>query len=375
MSPPLQKKAKVDLDQLCSECWEHYRNFLDSLEEAEDQGDIDELQEIIEITSSHIKKSNIDYKDSETLEERATCWKDVVGLLPILMSVAYYHLADFAISEYLSADSQDEASALEIQRLLNNSLEYFPENVAAWSMGANFGRMSHRLSLVNIRNWYERAVLYSSKLRAYSLAVLEDDSIEDNLVKEWIELLLLNQVLGVEFEGIEEGEDEEEEEEEGEEEGQYSSSAVESTARFMCAMLWSREGNHDRALSHIEKFPLTHRLHPNVWSIPNTIIDKPASKAPLIFRPEQGLLPERLYQSMKKVFGPDAVYWKESNYASRGYYSYFMEYSKGKRPGNLIEEVIVNHLLPRGEFSFGLVWSSIHFLTPTFTTPFSISSA
>ena len=375
MTSPQQKKAKVvDLQQVCSECWEYYRNYIDSLQDGGDDyqgvGDIDELQELINIASLHIatKKGNGGI-DKLQKSMSSSSWS-VIDMLPILVSVAYYHLADYSIGQHLlSKDTQQDdddgsSDVLEIQRLLTKSLEYFPENAATWSMGANFGRMTHRLSLSNIRQWYERAVHYSSKLRISALDILKDDSIQDNLIKEWTELLLLNQVLGVEFEGSDDDDEEEEEEEdiddEGEEDidqeedddqemqGQYSSSAVESTSRFMCAMLWSREGEHERALSHLKNFPLTHRLHPNVWTIPNNnITDKPTSKAPLVFRPEQGLLPEHLYQSIRETFSPDAVYWKESNYASRGYYSYFTEFSAGKKPSNLIEDIIVNHLLPR----------------------------
>jgi hypothetical protein len=204
---------------------------------------------------------------------------------------------------------------------------------------------------------------------------LEDETIDDPLVKEWVELLILNQVVGVEFEtdnddnddddGEEENEKEEEpsdedEEKEGEEEeedGQYSSSAVEATSRFMCAMLWSIEGRHDGALKHLQKFPLTHRLHPNVWTVStksqqqqhDDVPVPPPKAAPLVFRPPQGILPESLYQSMTQIFAPDAVYWKESSYSNRGYHSYFMDYEKDRAPRNVIEDMIVNHLLPRAD--------------------------
>jgi hypothetical protein len=47
---------------------------------------------------------------------------------------------------------------------------------------------------------------------------------------------------------------------------------------------------------------------------------------------------------MCSTFAPDAIYWKESDYAHRGYYSYFFDIQES--PSNLIEEVICNHLLP-----------------------------
>jgi hypothetical protein len=58
------------------------------------------------------------------------------------------------------------------------------------------------------------------------------------------------------------------------------------------------------------------------------------------------------------LFAPNAPYWKESNYDHRGYYSYFINLSDDKNngvdsvkdhPTNIIEDVIVNHLLPLAE--------------------------
>ena len=361
MTPqPQSKKQKIDLQDLATEVWEHYRNYLDSLESEDEIGDIDELQELIELASPYVNPlgSTLSIGDC----------KQVTDLLPVLLSVAYYHLADVAISQYLvtsenlssaaeSAISSEQAK--EIESLLTKSLEYYPENAATWSMGANFGRMSHRLSLATTRAFYERAVEYCSKLRPAALAALEDEeSIGDELVNEWIELMILNQILGVELEGDEEDERDEEkdmeeenveEEEKEETEDQYSSSTIEATSRFMCAMLWSMGGNHDKALHHLQKFPLTHRLHPNIWSISNDKdIDNPR-KAPLVFRPDNGILPENLYCEVKQLFAPNAVYWNESSYSNRGYYSYFMEYQKNSPPRNLIEDIIVNYLLPRAE--------------------------
>eukprot|EP00980_Cylindrotheca_fusiformis_P029741 scaffold23803_cov132-Cylindrotheca_fusiformis.AAC.5 len=342
MSPRQTKKKKVDLDDLCKQAFEHYRNYLDSLDEQE-QGDIDELQEIIEIASPHIQKYD-------------KC-NSVVDLLPVLVSVAYNILAEGAISEYLAAQASDGEVSNDvepIQELLSKSLEWYPENANTWSMGANFGRISHRLSLRHTREWYERAVECSTKLRTEALAIVDDESIDDMLLKEWMELLILNQVLGIEFEGPEEEDDKEESanieepsiDDNTGEDGQYSVSAVESTSRFMCAMLWSMV-DHDAALAHLRKFNLTHRLHPNVWSKRDKLQTESATQAPLVFRPKDGLLPEGLYQSMKKTFAPNAAYWKESSYSNRGYFSYFMDYKKEKKPQTLIEEVIVNHLLPR----------------------------
>jgi len=54
---------------------------------------------------------------------------------------------------------------------------------------------------------------------------------------------------------------------------------------------------------------------------------------------------------MIKLFAPDAAFWRESDYSTRGYYSFFHEFnaSDERQPRNLIEEVILNHLLPRAQ--------------------------
>lgn len=344
MPLPKSKKPKVDLEDLARKVWEHYRNYLDSLAE-DDLGDIDELQELIDLASPHVKAA----------ASTGNKWKTVTDLLPLLLSVSYYHLADVAIGQYLMQQQQVvedvQEQAEETQQLITKSLEFYPENAATWSMGANFGRMSHRLSLATARGWYERAVEFASKLRKPALEILDDESIEDPLVKEWVELLVLNHVLGVELEGDDDGDDEEEENEENEEntDEEYSSSAVEATSRFMCSMLLSMEGQHDRALTHLKNFPLTHRLHPNVWAISDPPSHAPATKAPLVFRPEQGILPEALCQPLMKLFAPTSAYWVQSDYSSRGYYSYFVDYENDMKPQNLLDDVIVNHLLPRAK--------------------------
>lgn len=357
MAPPNKKKAKIDLESLCSTVWEHYRNYVDSIEENEGEGDIDELQELIHLAEEHVK-----YKDAP--------WTSVVDLLPVLLSTAYNTLADLAIAQYLSkrdakqsTEEEDPESdgAEEVQALLIKSLEFFPENAATWSMGANFGRMTNQLSMGAVREWYQCAVENACRLRSKALKILEDQTTEDMLLKEWIELLVLNQVLGVEFEvaddenevdeegdleASDEKDEEEEENEEGEEEGEYSRSTVESTSRFMLCLLWSM-ADHDKALTHLKRLPIRHRLHPNVWTVQTKPPNGSVSKAPLIFRPDDGILPKRLYESIKETFAPNAVYWNESEYSNRGYYSYFESFNKNQAPRNLIEDVIINHLLPR----------------------------
>jgi hypothetical protein len=114
-SSPKNKKQKIDLAEVSTKCWEHYRNYLDSLEEGD--GDIDELQELIELAGEHVPPSLDNW----------TCPKD---MLSILVSVAYNILADMAIGEFLGSEQDDKSSAQEIQNLLTKSLNFYPENVS-----------------------------------------------------------------------------------------------------------------------------------------------------------------------------------------------------------------------------------------------------
>jgi hypothetical protein len=200
---PVAKRAKLDedddLNELIHVVWEHYRNYVDSIDPGEDEegegnqdADIDELQELIEITKARIAKpslplqKNADYSDLGigigSIEIVCPLWQSRKEMIPILLSVAYYHLADGAISEYLMMQQQkqqippssiestsahekgdegfggssDIVKTMEIaQNLLVQSLEWYPYNAATWSMGANFGRMSQSLSQSSSRKWYE----------------------------------------------------------------------------------------------------------------------------------------------------------------------------------------------------------------------------
>jgi hypothetical protein len=118
-----------------------------------------------------------------------------------------------------------------------------------------------------------------------------------------------------------------------------------------------QQQQHDNAKEHLQHFPLTHRLHPNVWNgLTTTTTTKDNTKTvPVSFRPTQGILPADLYQAMLKTFAPGAAFWKESDYTHRGYYSFFSDYNNQKkqttttRSKNLVEQVIIDHLLPRAQ--------------------------
>ena len=363
-----KKQKKESLLDLAVKAWGHYQSYLESLKN-DPTGDVDELEEILEVCKDHVHATN---SSIDLDSEKYTTWSSVEAFMSVLISVCYFHLAECAISDYLvEGNATTDEGAKHVQGLLTKSLEYFPQNAATWSMGANFGRMTHLLSLSTARQWYERAAEFASRLRSHCLEFLgRDEDPLDDLLNGWVEILLLNQVAGVEFEeddeetesttnqeDVEDDADVDAEEkecasenEEQDIEGMYTASAVEETSRFMCAMLGSLEGRHDAVTKHLIPFGITHRLHPNVWKPTLANSAKVPTRAPAIFDPKDGILPSHLYQGMKELFAPESMYWQESNYISRDYYSFFMDYDRERKsPRNLIEDVIVNHLLPRAK--------------------------
>jgi hypothetical protein len=416
---PTAKKAKISVDDINTDgdrpelatvtqaCWEIYRSYLDLDEDDDDDNDAantpDEiLREICERLRPHIKP----------LEQPLAAISNVKEMLPILASVAYLNLGSTAIARHTSTSGSSSSSPTEVttdtentekndlqtaQGYIKASLEWYPRNAMAWSAGANLGRMSCTMDEASVVDWYQKAAMYAHETRKETLELLEtreyDNDNDDNNVKEWMELLLLWQVTGVQYvdddaddkheidddhkhqpeealedphtddqpkeihngdqpeEASEEPDNDDKPEEELEEpDGCFSASSVEATSRFMAAMLLSRAGDHTQALHHLQAFPLTHRLHPNVWDrtpangqAPQAL--PPASTAPVSFR--GGVLPPALYQRMTEVFAPGADYWRESDYANRGYYSFYEDIGDvDKAPPNLIHDVIVNHLLP-----------------------------
>jgi len=219
----------------------------------------------------------------------------------------------------------------------------------------------------------------ASKWRDMTVNFLEDtkdvvSEVEGMNVKEWVELLIANGALGMDC--IDDADDDDEEEVSGD---GYSFSEIEATASFMSALLLSLLGKHNEAIVHLKKFNLSHRIHPNVWkfaqSPPKAQLSNANAKdedevlfSPRLYTVEgrsierkddhypSGILSPALYNRVCKLFGPKASYWTESDYSNRGYYSYFIDLddiSNGKsvreRPTNLIEDIIVSHLLPLAE--------------------------
>lgn len=397
---PSKKKTKLSDDsqkslaEAAATAWEHYRNYNQSVEEDINggDGDTDELEELLNVVLKPHLKDIQPLKSLKDLDQKCS----VQSLLPVLISVAYFHLADVKIGEYLEwkqqqqedAKTENEELSGKCQELVEKSLHWYPENASMWSMGANFGRMFRVLSPSDICKWYETTVECAGSVREESLMLVDDKADTSPEAKEWIELLLLNHVAGVEYEVDEEEEEEEEgEEEEGEEkegedetdkaddnkkeskkrkaedeeeediekeeeEGYFSTSSVEGTARFMAAMLHSTAGRQDVAKEHLQHFPITHRIHPNLWQPPADKSSEEKSDKVVRHQSPDGVIPKELYQRLCQVFAPKAAYWQESDYNHRGYYSYFHDKPKEKAEGeswkvdNLMDDVIWNHLYP-----------------------------
>jgi len=423
-------------------------------EDGDGGGDVDELLELIEILSSTTDAVSPPLplcNDPDDIASRQSL-SDTNALLSILLSMSYLHLASHAISETMfdpdTANGQDEkeeeASSKEQQEnkdissstpdnYFQQSLHYWPTNPAAHSLLANYHRMNSLSSTQYICEHYVKAAKYASCWRRIALDFLQsgtdeeekDDDEEEELLdgvinaKEWVELLVLNGALDVDYIGGDEEEEEEEDDEDASNGGkdkkqptmeesteEYSCSQVEATASFMSAFLLSILSKHEEALPHLKKFQLSHRIHPNIWKEAQSshggnngtcksicaeskgerrqaCDGKPHANnesATYPFFPPRlyhgsrattnngcgGVIPTPLYKRLCKLLAPNAQYWKESDYNHRGYYSYFIDLdapatsddssssnTKTVRecPTNIIEDVIVNHLLPLAEFT------------------------
>ncbi|KAL7541322.1 hypothetical protein ACHAXR_010810 [Thalassiosira sp. AJA248-18] len=408
--------------------WGHYRNFIDgdaadeerectsggnedddegSLDhqsgggEADGGGDIDELLELIEILSSGNDEAvsplttDLSSKQDDSgggnnasppapaAEE--TLFRSIETLLPILLSMSYLHLASYAISETMCNPKHDgdNDNSSSPEYYFGQSLHYWPTNPAAHSLFANYHRMNSLSSLDNICQHYIKAAEHARCWRPLALGFLQstfEEELKEGInAKEWVELLVLNGALDVDYIGGEGDEEEEEDgaDEDGEQE-EYSCSEVEATASFMSAFLLSVLSKHEDALPHLQKFQLSHRIHPNVWKEAQShkrgaissqthngsrkcngkSTDEPS---PRIYHggSKGGVIPPELYQRFCTLFAPNAPYWNESDYNNRGYYSYFIDLDSTESsassvrhcPTNVIEEVIVNYLLPLAERS------------------------
>lgn len=396
------KKARLDYDckskdqnktvELDCTVWGHYRDYLDSCEDNEDAGDLDELEEIVELLKDEQPKS---------VEVKEGIFIRPLPFRSVLLSVCHTILGEYEMGDYLaeckgpslSTSTSDDDTARRKKRMLHHmakALEFCPLNAQAWSLSANMARLqlqdflnnevhARQMKLASVIAAYQKAAEAALEIRASSIHALDGEG-EDGedvgdtetqvglIEKEWIELLLLNQMSGVEWTCHSEEEScteevEDEEPQENDDEGTrwfWSSSAVEGTCRFMSSMLLSIVGNHNIARRHLARLGVSHRLHPKIWSHsaektkPLLPCDQAQLKNNIPAVATGGVLPHKLYQRLCQVFSPESPYWKESEYSQRGYYSFFMVCPNSNHRekdfiGNLMEDVIFNFLLPLAE--------------------------
>ena len=385
------KEDADDDEDLCGTAWAMFSTYLqncdgsgdddsDGNEEDKKDDSMAPLKDLCDLLEDEAQRTGI-LPSPKPLEIDKV--QTVQELLPLLLSVAYCFRAEHSVSQYMdlltanSGDKKDSNPDLPMllktcQTYLTKSLSYFSQNAAARSMAANLGRVTRTLDDADCFG-YMLAADHAKQVRRQALLAVERADLSDG-VKEWIEVLVLNQIAGVQYEDDDDDDEVDDEninsnekEDDDNAEGFFSASNVEETARYMAAMLLSRKGRHAEALAQLRCFPsLTHRIHPHVWdgraiSKENSNIMTPDTNAitetmaPVSF--QGGVLPPKLYQRMCEVFAPSAAFWKETDYANRGYFSFFRNIGKSSnsdstktdkywQPSDLIDDVVMNHLLP-----------------------------
>jgi len=225
-------------------------------------GDIDELQMIVELLdldpASASPTTPLEDKDADngantTVEEMYRTYRSERSLLPALLSMTYFHLGSYAISQGFQHDTttttttttnddndNDDGTSTDTPHdYLRRSLEYLPCNAAARSMLANYDRMNLFERPEVICRRYGVAADDARVVREGALSILrgkddemedqEDEEDEEGGYKEWVELLLLDGVAGVLYIGDDDSDDDEEEED-VEEEDEHDEKGNEETA-------------------------------------------------------------------------------------------------------------------------------------------------
>jgi len=210
-------------------------------------------------TKKKKKKTYPDYKDIANNVKGVTkniCYSkdDIVAFMPVLVSQCFCHLGSAALTASFENDAKEDATSRAEDYFLQ-SLNGWKYNAAALSLYANQRRMSGDVTLNSVLDQYEAATKCAHFIREESIKAITDENLSDDM-KVCIEILLLDSI-GVEFIAKENDSDE------------FSFAAVEATASFMCSLLASSLGDHDKARKYLSKFSTTHRIHPNVWEIAN----------------------------------------------------------------------------------------------------------
>lgn len=389
--PPIKRRKKKSSSLLLKKAEyydaidkavQHYKRFVgaatdnycdESDEDAEDDdegeaeyGDIDEILEVIEIFSrlegdcviSPFLPSKEDSGDAADVIN-IDSFGSIQSILPIMLSMSYLHAASYSMSS-----SEEEEEVFNLQPPLNyfeKALLFWPTNPAANSLLADYHRQTKNLGssidMTTICDLYVRAANYANivqdvvtKLFDKSVEMEEDEEDSRFNMKELVEIFVISGALGMDV-GQQDGD---------EKDGQIldSSCTVEETSSFMSAMLLSCLGKHDDAKFHMQKFRFSHRIHPNVWSLAQGLViddsKRPRDGNAVLFQPriyhgEEGVLPQEQYDRLCKLFAPDSPYWEQSDYNFREYYSFYFDIKTSPSQTNVVEDAIVNHLLPLAE--------------------------
>lgn len=352
-------------------------------EDLDECGDIDEIFEVITLLSEFVNDGIItpfqmscESESDDDVALNASIFASIHSILPILMSMSYLHIANHSMSaEDLDDDGGDDQQPP--MYYFEMSLRYWSTNPAANSLLADYYRQHDdhcSIDMATICDLYVKSSTYSdivkdAALRFVNNTPLEEKEEEDDenacfKLKKMIEILVISGALGMVMdEQQDEGEEMEDEgSEDDDEQAVDSSSTVEETSSFTSAMLLSSLGKHDDAKLLLQKFRFSHRIHPNVWSLASghALLDNRSKQmigedATAFFQPrmyhskEGGVLPQEHYDHLCELFAPDAPYWEQSGYDTRGYYSYYFDVKSSKSQRNVVEDAIVNHLLPLAE--------------------------
>ena len=360
--PPTKRRKKLLLKakqyDLIAEAWMHYKSYVgatedddgddeeieEEMEKEDEAGDIDEIFEAISLLSQLDvpKKTKSD----------ASVVLNADSFASIMLSMSYLHIANHSMSEELDQSTE---------HYFEQSLIYWPENPASNSLLADYHKQMKVGSdnLTIICDLYVKAATYAGIVRGAAMKFVDTTLAkeEDRLnLKEMVEILVMGGALDMSEEEEEEVEEEEDEKDDDDEQVIDSYSNVEVSSSFMSAMLLSCLGKHDDALAHLRKFRFSHRIHPNVWNVAlgqdsddkkKSPIDTKAMFEPRMYHSKEGVLPQEHYHRLCKLFAPNARYWDESDYNNRGYYSYYFDIKTKTR--NVVEDAIINHLLPVAE--------------------------
>jgi hypothetical protein len=258
--------SRLDGNTLALMAWEHYRIYLDSLtptgcdhdgddscdhnHDVDNQGDLDALHAIVQLVAHFRPPTDtlavppLEY-DKDGQQPHLTIiesWKEPVDALPALMSVVATILGETAMGACVQLRETSRLTHASVcfsdmQRCFHLAWHHFPYHAETWSLAANWGRMTHSLSVSQIATWYQYAAHQAHALRASALRAIEqleqararaalqkdsslnneeeqeDDDASDKegdtreLLLEWIEAVVLHQMCGVEWEGDDDDDD------------------------------------------------------------------------------------------------------------------------------------------------------------------------